>query len=269
MIHVLTVHHKSAKWIDVQMAYLRRNLHEPYRVVANLQDVPGAPAHKFDQVIPAMGSHGGKLNYMASETVATVHPDDLLMFIDGDAFPINDPMPTVHAGLEHSTLVAVQRAENRGDKQPHPCFCVIRAGDWDRIRGDWSSGFCWETDTGELVTDHGANLSANLKRLGETWTPLLRTNRTDIHPICFAVYGGIVYHHGAGFRPALMRTMGSKAPTRWVRGEQIPVVGTVIRLGWVALFNFWRDRELAENRKMSDRIFRELERDPDFYRQFL
>jgi hypothetical protein len=57
MIHVLTVHHKSSQWVDVQVAYLRRHMHEPYRVVANLEDVPGDPAHRFDRVIEAEGPH--------------------------------------------------------------------------------------------------------------------------------------------------------------------------------------------------------------------
>ena len=50
MIHVATVHYQSNKWIDIQLAYLRRHLHEPYRVVASLEAVPGHQEAKFDRV---------------------------------------------------------------------------------------------------------------------------------------------------------------------------------------------------------------------------
>ena len=88
VIHVATVHHKSAQWIDVQLDYLRRHLHEPYRVVANLEGVEHGHDSKFDRVVPAIGRHSGKLDYLAAEIVGEADPDDLLMFLDGDAFPI-------------------------------------------------------------------------------------------------------------------------------------------------------------------------------------
>ena len=39
MINVVTVHWKSDKWIDPQLAYLDRNIDEPYRVYAALRGV--------------------------------------------------------------------------------------------------------------------------------------------------------------------------------------------------------------------------------------
>jgi len=143
MIHIATVHYRSAKWVDIQLDYLRRNMHDPYRVVANLQGVPGHHDDKFDQVVTARGQHPGKLNLLASIILETADHDDLIMFLDGDAFPIVDPMPTIRKGLDETVLVAVRRDENQGDQQPHPCFSVIRAVDWERLRGDWSAGYCW------------------------------------------------------------------------------------------------------------------------------
>ena len=269
MIHVLTVHFGSAKWIDIQLDYLRRHLSEPYRVVANLEGVPDGHADKFDQIIPAMGKHAGKLNLMAAEVASSVDPDDLIMFLDGDAFPIADPMPTVHRGLEQSTLVAVRRAENGEDQQPHPCFCVIRAGDWIRIRGDWSLGYCWTNAWGELSTDTGGNLLAALERNSATWTPILRSNRVDLHPLWFAVYGDIVYHHGAGFRVAVARSISAGQPKRWERGEQLPVAGTVIRMLDTTRINLWQDRQMRASQELGESIYGQIGRNPEFYRQFV
>ncbi len=269
MIHVATVHHKSARWIDVQLAYLRRHLHEDYRVVANLEEVPGSQHHKFDRVVAAQGRHSGKLNLMAAEIVGEARPDDLIMFLDGDAFPIADPMPTVHKALDDTVLIAVRREENGEDKQPHPSFCVIRAGDWDRLRGDWSMGYCWENQWGEMVSDSGGNLLAALERSRETWTPIVRSNRVNPHPLWFAVYGDIVYHHGAGFRIPVARSIAADHPRRWEKGEQLPVVGKAIRKLDSARIRTWEDRQMAASRRLGDEIFATIAADPDFYRQFL
>ena len=65
------------------------------------------------------------------------------MFLDGDAFPIADPMPMIEEGLAQAPLVAVRRAENLDEPQPHPCFCVTTVGTWRSLPGDWSAGPTW------------------------------------------------------------------------------------------------------------------------------
>ena len=269
MIHVATVHHRSDKWIDVQLAYLRRHLNEPYRVVANLESVPGDHEHKFDRVIPAKEGHPGKLNLLAAEIVAEAQPDDLIMFLDGDAFPIVDPMPTVRKALDTSVLIAVRREENEGDQQPHPSFCVIRVRDWDRIRGDWSMGHCWSNSSGEMVTDSGGNLLATLERRDLPWTPITRSNKVNLHPLWFAVYGNIVYHHGAGFRDPMSRSIRANQPPPWTRVGQLPVLGNMIRAVDTARLERWRNRQIIANRRLGDDIFAKLNNDVNFYLEFV
>ncbi len=269
MIHIATVHHKSDQWIDIQLSYLRLHLHEPYRVVANLESVPGHHEHKFDQVVPARGRHPGKLNLLASRIVADAEPDDLIMFLDGDAFPVADPMPTVHKALDESVLVAVRRAENNADRQPHPCFSVMRVADWDQLRGDWSPGHCWTNDRGQIVTDTGANLLDKLERAQAPWTPLVRSNRVNPHPLWFAVYGGIVYHHGAGFRDPMSRNRADARARPLADHGHFRVVGSTIRHARKAQDKVWGYRQMQANRRLGDEIFAKLERDPKFYLEFL
>ena len=38
------------------------------------------------------------------------------MFLDGDAFPVVDPMPAINEALQRAPLVAARRAENGGDE---------------------------------------------------------------------------------------------------------------------------------------------------------
>jgi len=269
MIHIATVHHRSPTWIDVQLDYLRRHMTEPYRVVANLEGVDDDHASKFDRVVPAVGKHAGKLNLLAAEIVAEARGDDIIIFLDGDAFPIVDPMPLVREALEHTALVAVLRRENGEDRQPHPSFCAVRADTWDDIRGDWSMGHPWQDEWGNWVSDSGGNLLATLERRALPWTPLLRTNRVNPHPLWFAVYGGIVYHHGAGFRKPVARSFAADHPTRWRAGEQAPVVGTAIRKFGSYRVVRWEQREFAASARLGDAVFAQLRTDPEFYRRFL
>ena len=126
MIYFATVHVGSACWIDIQRSFLDRHISEPFSVYACLEQVPSEYADRFDRVIPAAGEHAGKLNLLAAEIAADARPEDIVVFLDGDAFPVADAMTVVHRALEESTLVAVRRDENATDRQPHPSFCAVR-----------------------------------------------------------------------------------------------------------------------------------------------
>jgi len=202
MIHVMTVHWKDDKWIDIQLKYLRKHLHLPFRTYAYLNDLPGDHAGKFDYASTApILEHAVKLNLLAETACAAGRTsDDILIFIDGDAFPIADLSTYVREKLATHPLLAVQRKENNGDRQPHPCFAATTVGAWRRLRGDWTAGFKWRTSDGNEKTDVGGNLLGILESRGIDWYPLLRSNRNNPHPLLFGVYDNVVYHHGAGFR---------------------------------------------------------------------
>ena len=61
---------------------------------------------------------------------------------------------------------------------------------------------------GEDVTDVGANLYKQLIDRRIDWLPLLRSNKVNLHPLYFGIYGGAIYHHGAGFRESACRLDG-------------------------------------------------------------
>ncbi|MGD0381703.1 MAG: hypothetical protein ABSC30_17155 [Acidimicrobiales bacterium] len=269
MIYVATVHVESARWIDIQLAFLRRNITEPFKVYANLQNVPEGHEHKFDRVFTILGEHPAKLNLLAGEIVADAQPDDIIVFLDGDAFPIADPLPTVRQGLEHGALVAVRRDENLADAQPHPCFCAIRVRDWERIHGDWSKGYSWVTADGKRTSDVGGNLLRALERNGDDWVPLLRSNRVDLHPLWFGVYGGIVYHHGAGFRWAVGRVDLVNPPRLTTRARHVPGLGRLLRRRNRARAQRFHARTAAVAQRLSDEVYGRIERDPEFYRELI
>jgi hypothetical protein len=170
-----------------------------------LEGIDSAYGRYFDRVVDQPGKHELKLNRLADEIVAASADDDLLMFLDGDAFPIADPIPLIESGLSVAPLMAVRRDENGGDPQPHPCFCVTRVATWRELAGDWSEGFTWAGPGGEPVTDVGAELLRQLERAGISWIKVRRSNRSNLHPVFFGIYGETIYHHGAGFRQPLSR----------------------------------------------------------------
>jgi hypothetical protein len=203
MIHVMTVHWKIDFWVDAQLSRLRKYIREPFRTYAFCDGTRRDHSAKFDYCSPVQGvlDHASKLNALASVVCESAPDEDVLVFCDSDAFPVRDITSYLREGLARWPLVAVQRLENAGDMQPHPCFAMTTAGLWRRVKGDWRAGPTWKNAFGETVTDVGANLLRSLRLNDVTWGKMLRSNRVNLHPLLFAVYDDVVYHHGAGSRP--------------------------------------------------------------------
>jgi hypothetical protein len=259
VLHIATVHFRSARWIPIQARELQRHLRVPFRTWTSLEGIDPSYGRYFDRVIEQGGPHADKLNHLALEIAHEADDDDLLMFLDGDAFPIADPAPLIASGLREAPLLAVQRTENGGDPQPHPCFCVTTVGAWRALPGDWTKGYMWKGAKGKARTDVGANLMRQLELTGTPWSPVLRTNRRNPHPLFFAVYGDVVYHHGAGFRSPISRIdVAGFTPIRYVN---LPILRPVAwRLGF--LRRQAQSRLIARrNQKLSEEIFARIECD--------
>jgi hypothetical protein len=147
MIYVLTVYWGDDSWPDIQAAWLRRTTHDDYRIFAfggeysPPEAFRSAGPHHF---VPDYGirPHPVKLNLLARmASLASQRNDDLLVFLDSDAFPIRPWVDVVRTMLAEYPLVAVRRDENYGERQPHPSFCVTTVGFWRTIEGDWRQGY--------------------------------------------------------------------------------------------------------------------------------
>jgi hypothetical protein len=266
VLHIATVHHQSPRWIEIQTRYLRRHISIPYTTWTSLQEIDPSYAVHFDRVLDQAGGHAGKLNHLAMEIAHEADESDLLMFLDGDAFPIADPMPLIVNGLAKAPLIAVRRAENLGDAQPHPCFCVTTVGTWRDLRGDWSIGYRWENPDGTRPSDVGANLLRALELSKTPWVDVLRSNGEHMDPLLCAIYGDTIYHHGAGFR----RRGGASRQTYDARPKPLPkpdslVVRGVIRWIEQARLHLWRARTRGPQIQESKRIYAKIQRDdPDW-----
>jgi hypothetical protein len=278
MLHIATVHWQNEAWIDIQLRHLRRHISAPYRVYAFLNGIPEANRSKFFYASSdPIKEHAKKLNLLAKVIAASSAHDDLIMFLDGDAFPVGDVMKVVDEGLSSHPLVAVQRLENKGDRQPHPCFCATTVGFWKSIGGDWSEGHTWHDAAGNPVTDVGGNLLGILDKKGVKWRPLHRTNRTNLHPLWFGVYGGVVYHHGAGFRQdklsradlAALEANHAREPTLKRAGYQ--VLDYILRRSPIrALRTLTRQQRASRrNELLCDGVLGSIRNDDQFFRTLL
>ncbi len=252
MIHIATVHFQSDKWIGIQRAYLQRHLKTPHRIYAWLEGVPAVRENTFYySCTEPVTSHAIKLNLLADVIYfASNRDDDILIFLDGDAFPVADIEELLREKLKSHKLIAVQRRENAGDTQPHPCFCATTVGFWKEIRGDWKQGYRWRNKIGRLVTDVGGNLMKQLQDKQIEWYPLLRSYDVAAHPILFGIYAGAIYHHGAGFRNPVTR--GDLAGAKLSPKEKIRAI-----FPW-RYRRVLRNRIGARNSLLSEQIFHQL-----------
>jgi hypothetical protein len=280
-VHVATGHWKSDRWIEIQRRYLDRYLGSPYRIYAFLNDVPGDHGEEFFYVSrERIKDHPTKLNLLCDVIRFAADPLDVLLVLDGDAFPVAPIAPLLVERLESRRLIAVQRSENNGDPQPHPCFCVTTVGFWTELGGDWHQGYEWSDPHGQPMTDVGANLLAALERESIDWYKLRRVNRVNPHPLFFALYGDdqngpLVYHHGAGFRP------GSGRVTLELAGEHdlkqsrlVRILDGLPRRGPLGRLRRryhpvkrLRRKLAGETKLLSEQIFERIERDEQFWRE--
>jgi hypothetical protein len=261
-IHVATVHWRSERWIDIQRRYFERYLSAPYRVYAFLNDVPGDHADKFSHISrEAIKNHPTKLNLLCEVICSAADdPSDVLLVLDGDAFPVTPIVPVLDDLLESHRLIAVQRLENHGDLQPHPSFCATTVGFWTAIRGDWRKGYKWLNEQDQPETQVGGNLLGQLERAGVDWYPLRRVNRVNLHPLFFGLYGDarhgpVAYHHGAGFHTGVGRDARELARAQAVENDER--ARSEIR------------RQMQHKKKtLSKQVFDRISTDEEFWREF-
>ena len=277
MLHIVTVHWLDDRWIEPQLRFIRKNVPDEFRVYASLHGIDPARSSEFFYAEDSEGTHPEKLNRLADVVRGHASPDDLLLFVDGDAFPI---APVTEELLGDYSLAAVRRDENANSPQPHPCFCLTTVGFWFAIEGDWRGGYMWQAVNGDMLTDSGGNLLGVLTERAIPWRPLLRSNRWNLDPLLYAIYGDAVYHHGAGFRaPVTYRvTLPSRDKVRAATASallpaRVPVLGRLERSLRYRVARRNETRRMAEyldaTQRQSDEVFTWIQTDDDFYQRFL
>jgi len=264
VIHVLTVHWQDDSWVDIQLTYLHKFIQQPFKVYAFLNGLPQEHRAKyFYSSTEPIQQHAIKLNILADMAAFNkTDSDDLLMFIDGDAFPIGDVITFGREKLRQYPLIAIQRKENGGDIQPHPCFSLTTVKFWEEINGDWNAGYRWENLLGKSITDVGGNLLGILREKEIDWYPMLRSNKRNPHPVFFGLYEDLVYHHGAAFRRPLTRADEAR-----ISAARAKLVNWLPTRRLKKIFDPAR-KITKDNSILVLQIFEMIKQNPSFYRYF-
>jgi len=202
MLYILSAHFKNKEWIDIQLDYLSKYMKVPFKIWVATWGIERVEDERIDRVYRDVARlHSEQVNKLSAEVLDVADSEDYIIFIDSDAFPIKE-INELEKILNGNDLAAIQRIENNGDPQPHPCFCLTRVDFWKNIEGDWGKGTKrWVGNDGIKRTDIGGLLYEKLNSLGIAWTKIRRSNSHSFHPLWFGVYGDLIYHHGAGSRP--------------------------------------------------------------------
>jgi hypothetical protein len=277
MIYVLTVHWQTPFWIAIQHKYLTRFIKRPFKTLAFLTGIDRDYSKYFHySCFEEITDHATKLNILADMVLLFAEDEDLLFFLDGDAFPIDYVDDRFISIVLKNKLAAIQRIENNGDIQPHPSFCATTVGFWKEIEGTWHRGFQWENSQGELITDIGGSLLKRLLDHMTDWYRMLRSNKKNLHPLAFGIYDRLIYHHGSGFR----RSAGGRiARVQWgekdiLKRLSVRILNAVIPRRWPIqkMINPY-DRGLKkltnEFEALNLEMINKILNDEDFYRQLL
>lgn len=222
MINICTVHHKTQKWISPQLLYLSKNINTPYRIFSIVPDHVNPPDYHYsnslDTSTQSSFDHSIKLNFLSDIVLSQSKPDDILLFLDGDAFPINPLMPILTL-LAKYDFISIVRTE-LGDCFPHPSFAMCRVEFWLRYLPSWLPGFS-DINNDNNPMDSGGYIFNILKKNNLKWHRLFRSNKRNIHSLWFGIYDDIIYHHGAGFRsPVSKLDIKERSTNNYINSEE-------------------------------------------------
>jgi hypothetical protein len=135
-------------------------------------------------------------------TFARAHPYENYLILDSDAFPVREGwLELLLQRMGQRRFAAPIRFENL-DSFPHQCALFIK-GQAIQDPFDFTPDMRYQN----LLKQRHLDLSTGLST--EHLFPLVRTNRYNVHPILAGVYYDMFYHHGAGSRKAMIRSMWS------------------------------------------------------------
>ena len=206
----MTVHYKSHEWVKVQYDFISKYISE-CKTYAYVDESPTESwPFKFDfdfrrdskikRKWPA-AEHGSKLDNLV-KCLNNPVDDDILIFLDGDSFPIYSLDQFIFDTLTEYQFISIVRKE-MNHSFPHPSFAMCRYKLWKEYKLTWLPG-CFNNIRVD-IDDPGVTLQKQLESNKIKWKQILRTRSLSTHPIFFGIYGNLIYHHTAGFRPPTTR----------------------------------------------------------------
>lgn len=211
--------------------------------------------------------HAIKLNVLSEIICRKAKADDIIMLLDGDAFPCDYIDYDFLKIVDSYTFGAIKQVECFEEPIPHPSFFIARVDSYLKHKFDWAPGPRWETPRGEF-TDVGARIWEYALKNKLNWYPFNRTNRHNVHPLWFGVYDYRIYHHGAGFRKPISKIDRLNLSKQF--GKCLWLIKYIDLLQQrLSIENVYRLQNLTgiqwllirKNRKLSENFFRQISDD--------
>jgi|3_EtaG_2_1085321.scaffolds.fasta_scaffold06854_3 hypothetical protein len=273
MIHIVTNHHKTPRWLLPQAAYLARHTKQEYKVYCGVTEFPEETdldklalrydilkPYEFHKMEGIENNHGVKLGYLADLIkVEETDEEHLLFFLDPDAFPVqkgwDEFMSIGFIKYPKYSAYAISRAENpepllsdEYKPYPHPCFFATTLNFWKEHE------LSWEIDIDLGLECAGQLLKKWFDDNKYAWGKMTRTNCYNLHPLNYGVYANMIYHHGSGNRPVY------DSIDIWSRPMLAEKYGQFMDLYFPELLHF--------NQRISDLVYEYLIADPSFIRMY-
>jgi len=143
-------------------------------------------------------SHPVALDYLARKVA---NDFDYIVTLDNDSFPVRDDWLEVLVGeCERGAAISgVHRNEMAPAIAPfiHVSGLCVRPADLLALNVSFGEGAQPEIEHNQ---DVGQRITYEFTKRGRTLAPLERSNALNVHFLMGAIYGDVIYHHGAGSR---------------------------------------------------------------------
>lgn len=218
MIHYITVHFGGDQWVDTQLNHIERFTSD-YKVWCffgqHMDTLPHKHKYHFlenhDNIEGISGSydHATKLDDLFKVVAEdeNTKDDDVVIFLDSDAFPIGNINDYIESKLKGYDLAGVSRPEDDYRYfSIHPCFTFCTVAFWKQNNLTWH-GVNMQAPIKNFLDDTGGLLYQDISKKNIKCFKIFKSTKSsiDTHPIFFSSYGDIVYHHGAGSRNFITR----------------------------------------------------------------
>jgi len=218
MIHIFTIHPED-HWVDIQLKQFEKYIKEPYKVYTRLGQNNDQHAKKFAVCLDGKDHQCKSFGKVVDKVRSSIKPEDIVIRMDSDAFPISDDFITVISEkLKDKSMVAMEEPEHELNLKimPHPAFMAFSGG----------------TFIGEGLDKYLSVMSIQysnwwgkvmnwVNTKNRTYYPLQRTNKVNLHRLYYGIYEDIVYHHWAGSRKMVTRADRRKASKTGEKLEDI------------------------------------------------
>ena len=178
-IHIITIHYKSTNWLDLQLKKINKHF-ENFKIytIYNKMDMSnhenqfnyckwGRVRNKgvnFDGIPLRSWNHWTKLDNLTNMVVNDddTNDDDILIWLDCDAFPVADVNDFIDSKLKEFEFFAINRKEMNNSVIPHPSFAGCKVKLWKKFNLSWEG--IPHAPLGEETHDTGGKMYAILQK---------------------------------------------------------------------------------------------------------